>query len=95
MRSRLGAIFTALALLSGATSSLPALAGNIPSGQDFAVIERGRYLTALADCAACLPHRPDTEAALRGRPADRNTVRHRARREHHSGLADGHWQLDR
>jgi hypothetical protein len=28
-------------------------AGNPPNGQDFTEIERGRYLTAVADCAAC------------------------------------------
>jgi len=28
-------------------------AGNLPSGQDFTQIDRGRYLTAVADCAAC------------------------------------------
>ncbi|HWG75460.1 MAG TPA: cytochrome c [Steroidobacteraceae bacterium] len=34
---------------------LPSLtwAQAVPHGQDFALIERGRYLTALADCAAC------------------------------------------
>jgi mono/diheme cytochrome c family protein len=31
----------------------PALAGHLPSAQDFSEIERGRYLTAIADCAAC------------------------------------------
>jgi mono/diheme cytochrome c family protein len=32
---------------------VPGHAGNPPSGQDFAQIELGRYLTAVADCAAC------------------------------------------
>jgi mono/diheme cytochrome c family protein len=46
---------TALAagLLATACASGLALADNLPSGQDFTQIERGRYLTEVADCAAC------------------------------------------
>lgn len=50
VRARL-AVCAVLVLLA----SLPSLAGAqaVPQGQNFALIERGRYLTALADCAAC------------------------------------------
>lgn len=41
------------ALGLGAVFGPAALAQGPPRGQDFALIERGRYLTALADCSAC------------------------------------------
>lgn len=43
-----------LALLaSGCVGARVVAADNLPSGQDFARIQRGRYLTAVGDCAAC------------------------------------------
>jgi mono/diheme cytochrome c family protein len=43
----------AAGLVVTACTSQLAAADNLPSEQDFAQIERGRYLTAVADCAAC------------------------------------------
>jgi mono/diheme cytochrome c family protein len=43
----------ALALLAGGCVTTLAAADNQPSLQDFSQIERGRYLTILADCSAC------------------------------------------
>ncbi|HEX5319709.1 MAG TPA: cytochrome c [Stellaceae bacterium] len=43
---RLAALFAALALCAG-----PALAGS--DGQDFAKVQRGRYLTTVGDCSGC------------------------------------------
>jgi mono/diheme cytochrome c family protein len=43
----------AAGLLGTACTAPPARADQRPSEQDFAQIERGRYLTAVADCTAC------------------------------------------
>ena len=48
-RSRLGVVVLGLALLG----PVALVHGATPSPQDFALIERGRYLTVLADCSAC------------------------------------------
>lgn len=40
-------------ILVTACGSRLAIADNMPTEQDFSQIERGRYLTAVADCAAC------------------------------------------
>jgi len=40
-------------LLATACAARLAVADNLPSEQDFAQVERGRYLTTVADCAAC------------------------------------------
>ena len=42
-----------LAALVALSSCKLSVAGQPPTGQDFAEIERGRYLTAVADCTAC------------------------------------------
>jgi mono/diheme cytochrome c family protein len=62
---------TALAagLLATACASELAVADNLPSEQDFAQVERGRYLTAVADCAACHTDSAAGEFAG-GRPID-------------------------
>jgi mono/diheme cytochrome c family protein len=44
---------TAAVLLAASCAAPLAVADNLPSGQDFAQVERGRYLTAVADCGAC------------------------------------------
>jgi mono/diheme cytochrome c family protein len=43
----------AAVLLAAACSATTARADQQPTDQDFALIEKGRYLTAVADCAAC------------------------------------------
>lgn len=52
---RLHQLLTALGtgILATACASPLALADDLPSGQDFAQVARGRYLTTVADCAAC------------------------------------------
>ena len=40
-------------LLASACAAQPAPADNLPNAQDFGQVERGRYLTTVADCAAC------------------------------------------
>ena len=62
----------AAALLAACRSSRRANADQ----QDFAQIERGRYLVTAADCAACHT-RPDGGAAVCRRTADRDAVRQR------------------
>jgi mono/diheme cytochrome c family protein len=55
MREVLSNLATAAsaALLAAACTAEPAAADNLPSGQDFSQLERGRYLTLVADCGAC------------------------------------------
>lgn len=55
MRDALCRLMSAVAagLFATACSVEFAAADNPPSGQDLARVERGRYLTVLADCAAC------------------------------------------
>src|SRR5579862_1393639 len=55
MRDRTYPVIAILAagLLGSACTPPAARADQRPSEQDFAQIERGRYLTAVADCAAC------------------------------------------
>jgi mono/diheme cytochrome c family protein len=62
---------TLLAVLTVAVlTSLPSLASAqaVPHGQNFALIERGRYLTALADCAACHDDPVSRRSFAGGRP---------------------------
>ena len=58
----------ALTVLSFA--ALPPAAANPPSAQDFTEIERGRYLTAVADCAACHTDPGDKRSFAGGRPIE-------------------------
>lgn len=48
----------------------PAFAQLTPDGQDFAVIERGRYLTSVADCGACHTDPADKRPFAGGRPIE-------------------------
>jgi mono/diheme cytochrome c family protein len=43
---------------------------DLPSGQDFAQIERGRYLTAVADCTACHTDPVTNQPFAGGRPVE-------------------------
>jgi mono/diheme cytochrome c family protein len=45
-------------------------AGNPPTGQDFTEIERGRYLTSVADCAACHTDPDGARPFAGGRPIE-------------------------
>lgn len=59
----------AAALLMTACAAPVAVADNLPPEQDFAQVERGRYLTAVADCSAC--HTDDATAQFAGgKPID-------------------------
>jgi mono/diheme cytochrome c family protein len=66
---QLATAITAVLLVSACASQL-ALADNVPSGQDFAQIERGRYLTAVADCGACHTDSSATGLFAGGKPID-------------------------
>jgi len=71
MRDRLAHLATALAgLLATACASPLVVADNLPSEQDFATIERGRYLTAVADCAACHTDPDSNDEFAGGRPIE-------------------------
>jgi mono/diheme cytochrome c family protein len=48
----------------------PSRAADAASGQDFAQIERGRYLTAVADCAACHTDPGEGQPFAGGRPIE-------------------------
>jgi mono/diheme cytochrome c family protein len=65
MREMLHTPAAALLLLAGCGTVWPERAANADSAQDFAQIERGRYLTVLADCAACHTD-PDTQVPFAG-----------------------------
>jgi mono/diheme cytochrome c family protein len=56
------------ALLASACGAPIVRADQDPSGQDFSQIERGRYLTTLADCAACHTSSGSTDQFAGGRP---------------------------
>jgi len=60
------AVLAAVASLSSCKLS----AANPPSGQDFAAIERGRYLTAVADCTACHTDPVTQQSFAGGRPIE-------------------------
>ncbi len=64
----------AAALLAGvlatACASRAAVADNLPSEQDFSMIERGRYLTTVADCAACHTDPGSRDMFAGGRPIE-------------------------
>jgi mono/diheme cytochrome c family protein len=62
---RVAALLAALVALSSCKLSV---AGQPPTGQDFADIERGRYLTAVADCTACHTDPADSRPFAGGRP---------------------------
>ena len=62
---RAAAMLAALVTLSSCKMSV---AGEPPTGQDFAEIERGRYLTAVADCTACHTDPADSKPFAGGRP---------------------------
>jgi mono/diheme cytochrome c family protein len=67
--ARPGAALSSIVLATLATlSSCKAGAAGPPSGQDFAAIERGRYLTAVADCTACHTDPVLNEPFAGGRP---------------------------
>ncbi|MBV8292495.1 MAG: hypothetical protein JOY55_11915, partial [Mycobacterium sp.] len=55
-------------LLATACGSRLAAADNLPSDQDFSQVERGRYLTVVADCGACHTDRDATAQFAGGRP---------------------------
>ncbi len=57
-----------LASLVALSSCKLSVAGQPPTGQDFADIERGRYLTAVADCTACHTDPADGKPFAGGRP---------------------------
>ena len=69
----------------------PAVAGS--SGQDFSLIERGRYLTIAGDCAGChtKPEGPDFAEWTLGR----NAVRQCRRSKYHARQRDRHWRMER
>lgn len=65
------ALSTAVALVSVALlSPTPSRAADGASGQDFAQIERGRYQTAAADCAACHTEPGEGPPFAGGRPIE-------------------------
>lgn len=57
-------------LLATACSAPPARADQQPSDQDFAQIEKGRYLTTVADCAACHTSSDSQQQFAGGRPIE-------------------------
>src|SRR5689334_22702353 len=63
--ARVAATLGALIALSSCKLSV---ADQPPTGQDFADIERGRYLTAVADCTACHTDPSDGRPFAGGRP---------------------------
>ena len=66
-----GAAFACALLAALATLSSCKLSTVVPpSGQDFADIERGRYLTAVADCAACHTDTETDRPFAGGRPIE-------------------------
>lgn len=67
MRERAAAICAALAVASIAVF---AEAAHRPDGQDFSQIERGRYLTTVADCAACHTVPGQNKPFAGGRPIE-------------------------
>jgi len=72
MRERLVQLPTVLlaALLASACASRVAAADNLPSEQDSSTIERGRYLTAAADCVACHTDPDSNDLFAGGRPIE-------------------------
>jgi mono/diheme cytochrome c family protein len=66
--------FARLALLAFLASAMPGsgvvFAQSSPSGQDFTLIERGRYLTVVADCGACHTDPNDRRPFAGGRPIE-------------------------
>jgi mono/diheme cytochrome c family protein len=62
---RAAAVLAALAALASCKLSV---AGQPATAQDFAEIERGRYLTAVADCTACHTDPADGKPFAGGRP---------------------------
>jgi mono/diheme cytochrome c family protein len=56
--------------LATACASPLAVADNLPSEQDFATIERGRYLTTVADCVACHTDPDSNDQFAGGRPIE-------------------------
>jgi mono/diheme cytochrome c family protein len=71
MRDRVPALVGSLALvvttLLGCT---PVRAQQVPDAQDFAVIERGRYLATVADCRACHTDPATRRSFAGGRPIE-------------------------
>jgi len=57
-----------LAALAALSSCKLGVAGPLPTEQDFGDIERGRYLTAVADCTACHTDPADSRPFGGGRP---------------------------
>jgi mono/diheme cytochrome c family protein len=72
MRELMFGFLTTIAagVLATACASRVALAATPPSGQDFSQIERGRYLTTVADCAACHTDRGSSAQLAGGRPIE-------------------------
>jgi mono/diheme cytochrome c family protein len=63
------ATVVAAVLASACVPSFTA-ADNLPSGQDFSQIERGRYLTTVADCGACHTDPKSSAEFAGGRPIE-------------------------
>jgi mono/diheme cytochrome c family protein len=63
-----GLLATACASRPAAADNLPA--DNLPSEQDFGLIERGRYLTTVADCVACHTDPESNQLFAGGRPIE-------------------------
>ncbi|MBV8405106.1 MAG: c-type cytochrome [Gammaproteobacteria bacterium] len=57
-------------LLATACAARLAAADNLASEQDFGLIERGRYLTTVADCAACHTDPASNDLFAGGRPIE-------------------------
>jgi mono/diheme cytochrome c family protein len=72
MRERLRQCVAALltGVLASACASRLAVADSQPSEQDFSLIERGRYLTTVADCAACHTDPGSHDLFAGGRPIE-------------------------
>jgi mono/diheme cytochrome c family protein len=66
---QLATAFTA-GLLTTACAARLAVADSLPSEQDFAQVERGRYLTAVADCGACHTDSSASGAFAGGKPIE-------------------------
>jgi mono/diheme cytochrome c family protein len=60
----------ALALVVSLAFTAIACAQQVPDGQDFKIIDRGRYLTSVADCAACHTDPTDKRPFAGGRPIE-------------------------
>jgi mono/diheme cytochrome c family protein len=60
----------AVGMIAALLGCTPAAAQSVSNGQDFAQIERGRYLTVAADCAACHTDPNQKQPFAGGRPIE-------------------------